>query len=248
MALTFNGVDEYLSCATMGNYGGGMATNKPTVALWVKTTSEVKGFPVGNYNGSLQTQLTPSLNEESDGTVTSGAIRGFLRDDDNTYLAFGVDTDTGFNDGAWHSIVWSHDGPNDKGYIWLDGVAQTLAYAAQLTPDNFSNFSDPMFIGTASVAGVPSASYFAGSLADVRFYDKLWTTTEALIFHHSRGSDNIVDHLVARYQLAQGPDGTDAAGTIADLSGNGYSATVVNDPDWLAAPLRVCKPPLIQAD
>lgn len=237
MALTFDGSTDYLSCTTMGSFGSGIETTDATFCCWLKTTTTTTMRVFGTYDGSnqiWQLQLNTSPNNTSN---QQGHLRMFCRDVDGSgnNLQFGVASDQGYTDGAWHSLVMSFDGPANTGYLWVDGASQAVSYNNQGTPDNWNDWAYAMLVGGVNAGGTPTPEY-VGSLFDVRFYSRLFNDADAAAYHYGRGSDWILDSLVARYLLAEGPTGSAASGTVEDLSGNDYDATVSGTPDWLAAP------------
>ena len=90
------------------------------------------------------------------------------------------------------------------------------------------------------------ARHLNGRMWDARIYggSSVLTPTQLKILFESRGADNIVDNLAARWLMNEKSDGETAtvASSVIDISGNGNHGSPANSPIYRAAPVRLVRP------
>lgn len=135
---------------------------------------------------------------------------------------------------TWYSLVVARTGLTTNWY--RDGALQTTTYTAN-TAANVTASSTLCRIGTTVKAPTQD---LVGSVDDLRVYpDKLFTASEAKIYHESNGCDNIISPQMVRFMFV-GTDG--ATGTArTDLGTNGYVATPGSSPTFSNSTMRVIK-------
>jgi len=243
MALEFDGIDQYVDVGTLGNFGSEMATNKPCIAMHVKTSFTI-GSQVyfGTGAAGNNTSLWGGFNYDYvNEKVLANVIHFYLKDEDGNALN-GNTGAVGVCDGNWHTAILNFDGPNDTVAVYLDAVSKAVNYANQETPDNFANFPNNMLLGAHNWGGV-AASLFDGELI-VRLYNRHLTLAEIQAFHYARGNDNIVNGLVGYWRMNEKPDGGTAtvASSVIDVSGNGNHGSPANSPVYRAGPVKLVRP------
>ena len=100
------------------------------------------------------------------------------------------------------------------------------------------NMNTPGNIGVNSGVGVAIGNQPAGNrphngrLWDVRIYTRVLSSAEFQTIYTAKGTDNIVNGLMARWPLSEGSPGANVtgAGTIKDISGNKYNGTYSGSP------------------
>jgi len=179
-ALSFDGVNDYVSVADSATFRFGVASTARTIEFWIKSlnttdTNNQRVFhqkATGNYS-ALIIAYKPSTNNISFGIYDGG--------DGNPDYEFGKVKN--LSDG-WHHIVFNYTLPaagqamsTITSNLYIDGVAQ--AYS----PSSAGNFD-------ASLAGVNSFyigrddnvsnPYFQGLIDDVRIYNYVRTPQQIL--------------------------------------------------------------------
>jgi hypothetical protein len=136
---------------------------------------------------------------------------------------------------TWYHLAVTYDNTNTSNdpLLYLDGVSQTVTQTTFSGQAANSDAGYPCYLG-ATVDTVPaSRSVINGKLADVRLYTRILTAAEIQTIYACRGTDAIVDDLVARWLLngvhATSPSG---AGAVADVGPFGNDGTPAGAPDW----------------
>ena len=254
MALEFDG-DNRVNVGTLGNFGLTYLDGGVSVSAWFMGTDTADRYSImGTVNDGSTTGMSLDMNRDKDGNYSADKMRLWLRDEDNCTTDAGSTGTVGVHDGAWHHIAATYDGPNNSLALYVDGQSVGLTYDHQTTPDNFANFQYAMMIGAMNVRGVAGYS-IVGTLADVRFYDRVLTASEAAIIYEARGADGFAGRtwdLWARWLMNEQPDGgsATAASTVIDVSGQGYHGTPEKEmigewPTYKAAPLRLARPVIL---
>lgn len=176
-ALDFDGGDDHVSVGNLRDFGSRMATHKPSVVCWLKTTSTASEWILGVRDSAANTRLDCRINTSADGTNTTGHIQGFMLDEDNAQLTFGVNVDTGITDGNLHLVAVTWDGPNNTGQIYVDGISQAITYDMQAAPNNFINFVRAMYLAGFDDGGAP-LSPLTGQLNSLTLYDRIVAESE----------------------------------------------------------------------
>jgi hypothetical protein len=177
-ALDFDGGNDVIDIGKLGKLPTNMDTRPPSVSFWIKTTSTAQGWFLGTRNGASITRLDARINTNSGGTQSTGSIQGFMIDDSNLSLIFGVNTDTGITDGLWHNVLIVWDVPNNTGRIYIDGVSQSITINLAQSPASFSDLSKNMFIGGFNDGGAPLTPIVA-QIQQLTLFDTAITDSEA---------------------------------------------------------------------
>lgn len=226
--VDFNGDADYINLGTVSScsdFQSGFS-----LFVIVKTTQTIPFGVFGDYDGD-DTGIFVSLNEQADGTDTAGRIRVFIDDNGSALVngrcQFGVNTDTGINDGDFHSLFISVN-TSCSAVITIDGgSAETITYPdATLDWSYLSDCSINSYIGSANSDGTPV--FIADGIIDELY---VWhtnlTQAQGDILHNSKikrmGLQIEPSNLKAYLPLDDYGDGvalnTDADG-YKDLSGN----------------------------
>ena len=201
-ALKFNGINQYASLGTMGNFGSNLG-NGFYNSFQIQTTNTTLG-EFGQYNGANSVMI--GLNAIGFESLGAGHLAFFLNDSANNNALIGYTTNnTNFNDGNKHIIVITANPATNIITISVDSAPQAITYIAQQTPSSFGNFGKNFCLGGRQT--------YTGA------YDEFFACT---IDNFQIGTSSSV--LYGNYKMDEG-SGT----TIADSSGNGNTGTLVND-------------------
>ncbi len=202
-SLLFDGVQNYVSLGTMGNFGSNLG-NGFYCSFQIKTTSTASKFV-----GFQQNNLTVSFafNIKSNGGANTNSIYFKFGDTGGRFLQAGIDSPTiNFTNGNIHTIAFSVNFVTNTITATIDGVSQTITYNLQQTLSTFTNFTQPFYIGVYNNNGTPG-NFFACTL------DNFQIGTSSSVLYGS-------------YSMNDGPGST----TIADSSGNGNTGTLTGSP------------------
>lgn len=153
-ALSFDGVDDYVSIPTSGL----PAPNQPqTIAFWTNVTSVPTTYHemLSISNTSASSSIEMILNDSKWQVVKFGSIGGLLLE---TPAASG-----------WHHLAYTYDGSTHR--LYVDGVLQNTS---TVTPQS----APPTLFYLGRWASAEAPDYFAGKLDDVRLYTKALTQAE----------------------------------------------------------------------
>lgn len=199
-ALTFDGSNDYIDA---GN-DSSLQLTSGTLSAWIKTSNAGAG-----YRGIFAKQ---------------SAFGMFLKD--NVFIMYdwsgAGDRSTGIslNDNAWHHVVCSfQSGVSNGTKCYVDGsnvMTTTITVSSQ---------SIALQIGWANSVG----QYFAGSIDDVRIYNRALSASEVLALYKTTG--NITKQasengLVGYWKFDEG-----ATNKADDSSGNGNRGTLTSMAD-----------------
>ena len=176
--LSFDGVDDYVSVATITN-------DTITMSAWIKTTTASgEGFIIANTLGTYSSPCHAAL-----GRYINNAIFriGYI----STAYRYIIGTKI-INDGNWHYIVGISDENGSR--LYVDGVADgTSAYKASDAPN-----PDKTRIGVhPNTSGYER--YFNGLIDDVRIYNYARTPAQ-IAWDYNRGAP------IAHWQMNDGQD------------------------------------------
>ena len=162
--LVFDGANDYVDC---GNQG--IATSKVfSYETWFNFTTASSGNNViSEGNASTSNTLTQIAAGYSGNT---GGVRFFLRDETSTSAAVNS-TSTTLNDGNWHHVVGTCDGSSM--HLYIDGTDQ----GSPVAPPSGTLTITQTRIGVRGYQ-TPTAYFFPGNLATVRFYNRALSAAE----------------------------------------------------------------------
>jgi hypothetical protein len=211
-ALQFDGTNDYVNC---GNDPSLNITDAITIEAWVKIPSGTTASCaiLGELNSGSNTSLQLVINRKSDNSAFTGGLYYYSRDEDDTALQAGVDTDIGIVDGNWHHLVSISEASSNIVRFYLDGSLLTTVYVLQQTPDNFTSYQYPLTIGARNNRGTIEY-FFNGSIDNVKIYNRA-LSAEEVRYHYNRGGP------VAHWRMDEGE------GSIAyDESSNNNDGTL----------------------
>lgn len=225
----FDGVSDYVTTTTLGNFGSTMNTGL-TIEYWVKTTeTRTIRQAMGVLNQADATGLVVDFNRTSTLAADPPADRFnyYLRDASGERLSTHTRYDD-YNNGAWHHMAWVVDDPSsgNTAHIYVDGVEVSQGKQAN-SPAGFTNFQFPFMIGANNSRGNPVAHTDAA-------------IDEVALYGHPLSADRIAAHYAARTSATGLPvsgdvilhldgdavtaDGSGKVATWNDLSGQGNHA------------------------
>lgn len=146
----FDGVDDYIDT----NNGGSFGSPDFTMMCWVKSSTQQFSRFISNYDGGSADNET-AMRFDQNG---NGAVIAALNTSDGNYLATGT---TNIFDGVWHLVAIVRRGNSLE--VWADAVNEDTTTVSG-TP---SEAVDHWVGGSPNQGG----DFFAGKVADVRFYD-----------------------------------------------------------------------------
>lgn len=231
--VRFEGGNEYVDCSNVLAFE---RTSPFSISFWFRTADVTGGYMLGKMSGST------AYRGYGVGWQSSGALMFILRNDSATTNLINVlTTSTGWNDGAWHHVVWTFAGTSLASGITctIDGSSQSLTIVNDALTATIVDTSS-LWLGGASTAS--SGWVLVGHLDEVAIYDKALSLAEAQWIYNSGvprslSSPGCPSNLVGWWRMGDGdtfPTLLDSAGTpitfpsYADFSGNGLMGTAVN--------------------
>jgi hypothetical protein len=234
-SVLFGGTDEYV---TVGNVLAFERTNSFSLSLWFKTTDTAGGYLLGKMSGSTAYRGYGATYN------ANGSLSFQTRSDDatNNRLLL-TTTSTGWNNGAWHHVVWTYAGTSLASGVccYVDGALQTLTVGTDALTATIVDTSS-FWLGGANSA---SAGWLLiGSLDEVSVYSDVLTPTEVTWIYNGGAPRALTDsgcpsNLAAWWKMGDGdtfptlldsgPGGwVPTYPTITDYSGSGYTGTMTN--------------------
>nr|MBA3540656.1 alkaline phosphatase D family protein [Deltaproteobacteria bacterium] len=165
---------QYVNWTTLGTLGANLKTS--SWEFWVKTTTTATANILGTLNTGTTTAVEINTNQNENSTLVAGKTRGFFRGTSGSYNRAALTG--GIYDGAWHHVVLVYE-TGTTFTLYVDGVAQTLAYGGQQNPATFANFEFPLTLAARNLRGVIDA-YSSLSLAHVAVYPTRLTSARVL--------------------------------------------------------------------
>jgi concanavalin A-like lectin/glucanase superfamily protein/putative esterase len=169
-ALNFDGVNDYVSVPDASSLDN---TSALTIAFWVKPT-----ILDGSPRGIVSKRTAPSI-QDAYSVFFSTGNRLFV-DIDTSNDRFS--TNTVFLTNTWYHVAVTYDGTlalASRVNVYVNGVRDKTAGE---TSASIPNYGSSLTLG--KLGG--TTSYFAGSLDDVRIYNRALTATEVSSLFYSR--------------------------------------------------------------
>ena len=143
--------------------------------------------------------------------------------------------------GVWIHTAFTYDSAGAGGAGWLiykDG-AVILSDAAKTGTIDVDPTVDVWIGGNPPVTD----RQFDGKVGDARIYDRALSTAEMETIFALRGRDNIVDGLLHRYLLNEGPVGVSSvgAGSNRDIGPGGIDGTPIASPPFVDDELNLMR-------
>jgi hypothetical protein len=171
-AYLFDGINDYISVTNTPQLA--FANNQAfSLSLWLRTSSShINMFPVMKYGGTAN-GYDVAINHNAAGFCSGAGIVSF-------FVATGIPAcaATAINDSAWHHIIGVYTGDSNTVTIYVDGVAQ-----AKTGSRTTSDVATPANIMIGGITGFS----FAGSIDDIRFYNRVLTSGEIYSLYHEGG-------------------------------------------------------------
>jgi len=166
-ALNFDGVDDYVELsANIAELGKADFT----IESWIKTTSVSQGIVVFSDVDAVW-----EIGEKAFYLNNLGQL---------TFVGFGnnyMNSTLAVNDGNWHhvAVTWDYSGTGTSGVgkIYVDGVDKTGAVNYAATNNNMTG---GFKIGRPNFQPGEAPNYFAGTIDEVRIYDRALCLDELL--------------------------------------------------------------------
>jgi len=171
----FNGSTSKITISSMSSLG---ISDVRAVSGWIKTTTTAAGnmFSIGK-TGSSSGYAWFQVTIESDGKLSGGYTWS------NGGTKNGKKTSIVVNDGNWHNIVFvtSGDYANGGGAFYIDGQEDTNSTLFNTANGGQSTITGIATIGTYSGQ---SASFFNGSIDQVKIFDRAITAAEVTTLYN----------------------------------------------------------------
>jgi hypothetical protein len=177
-SIVFDGVDDYVSCGTLGSYGSEMGTKGITLDFSFKSTYTAAFKQFGIINTGINTLLVINFNRDENDSYSAKKTSFGLRGSGAIYLVGAISTDIYTGDFFIVSITRQ---PNtNQVSFYVNGVLQTTLYGSNTaTPNTFSNFEYPFTIGAVNSRGSVTSN-LACNIPYFRIYNRALSATEIL--------------------------------------------------------------------
>jgi len=186
-ALLFDGVDDYVSLGTLGDFGS--VINNSAIELWIKTTDKSRiSAPLkiinrnspGNIDNDivLAIECNRALESSSDNLLKeeAGSTLFYIRDNEGKVCAGHITAN--IYDGQWHHIAMNIiNASNGQMEVYVDGVKRNFTRFFNANPSGWENWSDEISLGASNTRGTQNI-FFSGEIADLRFWDQSRTALE----------------------------------------------------------------------
>ena len=188
-ALRFDGLDDYVNCGRLGNFGSTGLGTVSSYAFWFETSQTAFSCILGSANDYPSMAMVIHFN-----VPEVNKIRFYLRDNDFKRLSADLETPFNFTGTGWHHFAAVVDASNNSIKMFIDGVSQPLVYTYQESPIAFSDFQYPLFFGAFDFGGTIEYEYpitplpmetYAGAIDEVRVYNAALSAGEITALYNS---------------------------------------------------------------
>ena len=177
-SIVFDGVDDYASCGTLGNYGSEMGTKGITLDFGFKSTYTAAFKIFGTINTGTNTLLLVNFNRDENDNYSSKKTSFALRGNGGFYLIGAISTD--IYTGNFFIISITRQPSTNQISFYINGVLQTTLYGSYTTsPNTFSNFEYPFTVGATNNRGTVSFNLNC-DIPYFRIYNRALNTSEIL--------------------------------------------------------------------
>ena len=160
--IIFDGVQNYVSLGTMGNFGISLA-NGFYCSFNINTTATNLGYFGWGQAGGHNVQISLNSNAE---TGTNHCLCLTIRGDNGLFIRGSAQSPTiNFNDGNTHNIIMTSNTSLGTVTILIDGIQQLIQYTSTGIPTFTTNFSYPFLLGARNYTGVVQ-NFIACSLSN----------------------------------------------------------------------------------
>lgn len=165
-AITYSATDDNITASGTDFQFG---TSDFSIAFWVKSSTVKRQFIASTYHGSSEESFTVELN--NDGKPT------FQLYGSGSTSAGGISA-TVITDGVWHHVVWVFNRAGNA-QVYIDGSLYGVEW--NISGVGSLNNARPLTIGKYPAN---TTLTLAGTLDDLRIYDKALSVTEVLEIYH----------------------------------------------------------------
>ncbi|MCK4998068.1 MAG: immunoglobulin domain-containing protein, partial [Anaerohalosphaera sp.] len=181
-AISLNG-QEYVNLGLNGYPRAKSVMEHGTVACWIKTATDGKMMGIAND----QPQYYTTAFEYG---LSSGGLRAFVRDDDNTAISRTGGT---VNDDVWHFavIAWNASPEGAELTVYVDGASKgTSTNSGRFQP--FGDWVYDIVIGASNSRGTVT-DFFTGLIDELKVYNYALTADDvAVAYEGYTGLDTCV--------------------------------------------------------
>jgi hypothetical protein len=178
--MVLDGIDDYINCGTLGNFGSSLSSNSITMEFAFKSsyTAGIRQF--GTINSGSSTLLAINFNRDENDNYSSGKTTFSLRD--NNGLTLGVSMNTNIYTNNYFVVTVSRNISTNVVKFYVNGVPVNVTVGGvgfNSNPVTFSNFQYPFAIGALNNRG-NIVNYINSSIPFFRMYNTLLTDAEVL--------------------------------------------------------------------
>ena len=175
-AMSFNGIDDYISLPTLNSLGLGSAGSQLTTSINFYASGA--GTMLGDYQGSQtggDQVFSTDIQISEDNNLSP--VADFLYVSSRNYPSENLDATSYYGNsnvlGSWHQVVYTLDGKNNAS-VYLDcrNVAN-LSYNSSL-----SYYDNPSWQIGGNTLFVGSLQFFTGSICDVGIWNTALTSQQ----------------------------------------------------------------------
>lgn len=232
--IEFDSVDDWINATTMGSFGSSLSSKYAVVYARFKTynnTNQARAdlFSVGEL-GKMYLQCF--INADSSSSYQKGYVLFFKRDSDGWTSLGGNYTDTGINDGNFHTVVWSTGNSTNAANIWVDGTAKTVKWVVNEACNKMLNPTLSFGIGALNYSGGQLRN-FNGTISEIAVWS-MSTAPSAQMVNDLNTNASCIRNIPLQYssglqlyyRLDDVADGISADNKIInDYSGSGNSGS-----------------------
>jgi hypothetical protein len=237
MAIEFDGSDDII------DVGSGVSLdnlNPWTVVGWLNIDeypTSVTSFEDIMVKASASELESYHMYVVNDNDTVRGVatVRGYT-----VSSSFAVAADLHYATDTWYLIAAIYDsGLANDHQLFRNGVEASYASGSPAAGVGSEVDDAPYNMTIGSEAGV-SGHVFDGFMDDLRVYNRRLSQAELQTIHACRGTDNIVNGLVARWQMDEQANGVAASGSgvVRDVGPNGHHGTPSNSPTYRTGVIR----------
>lgn len=174
-ALVFNGVNNYVSTTTLGNYGSRMANNGVCIEFAFKSNYTAAFSQFGTINTGINTLLALNFNRNTSDAYAAGNTSLSIRGDGGSYLQ-GTMTANIYT-GNYFIVCTTREPNTNVINFYVNGEPVSVTYGASNNVTSFSDFQYPFTIGAINSRG-SIAAYNNCEIPFFKIYNRALTPDE----------------------------------------------------------------------
>ena len=180
-ALSFDGIDDYVNCGTLGTFGSAELANVTSYAFWLKTSRVEEQTVLGTINDGYTTGIAIHLN-----VPETDKLRIYVRDEHGLGSRLSADLAESFDftGTGWHHFVVVADVKSNSVTFYIDGELKPIVYQYRENPTTFSDLQYPLVIGTWNLWGDVGelhdgfGHFYEGIIDEVMIFNKALSPEE----------------------------------------------------------------------